>query len=96
MQTVADELSLSYNEVMIYKITENCCVRDIILLKRFFGYITYFRQEFINEESVDGNSIIKPVLITSKRKRCVYSVSELRWMQGINHVNTNLIEGRYR
>ncbi len=89
VQTVADELSLSYNEVMIYKITENCCVRDIILFKRFFGYITYFRHEFINEESVDGNSIIKPVLMPIKKDELV---GALRPFIGDNQKTEELID----
>lgn len=64
----AHEMLISPDEVLKYKVTELCTVKDIILFKRFFTFISYAQQIFIESHQDDMKTVAKSIAPTFRRE----------------------------
>lgn len=68
LEDAAHELLISAEELLDYKITDLCSVKDIILFKRFFTFVSYTQQIFLKDHQ-NNMEIIAKSIVPSFRKQ---------------------------
>ena len=89
VEDAAHEMLLSLDEILAYKITDLCTVKDIILFKRFFTLVSYAQQAF-TEEHEDDLEIIAKSIVPSFSKDDLIQL--LEWFVGSRIKAENLLK----
>lgn len=71
IEDIAHEMFISTDELLNYKITDICAVKDVILFKRFFTFVSYAQQVFIEEHYEDKETIIKSIVPSFQRQNLI-------------------------
>lgn len=58
----AHEMFFSYGELLEHKISALCTVKDVILFKRFFSFVAYLQQFFLEEHNEEMEIVAKSIV----------------------------------
>jgi len=67
IENASHELLISTKELLEYKITDLCNVKDIILFKRFFIFVSYTQQVFLEDHRDDIETLVKSIVPSFRR-----------------------------
>lgn len=71
IEDAVHEMFLPTDELLRYKITDICTVKDVILFKRFFTFVSYAQQVFIEEHNGELETIAKSIVPTFRKENLI-------------------------
>ena len=71
----AHEMLLSAEEIMDYRITETCTVKDVILFKRIFTFVSYMKQFLLENHKGNMETVARSIVPSFKKTELMQLVS---------------------